>query len=134
MQPAPGCDHHRRGGAPSAPNEAAQIQYATALAYLAARHPQVVGVQWDDWVNGGLDMRVSSPSGLQSGFVAAAQSAQDGGVDWLFSSNVAPWAAARNATNPFDDSTSSTSPSRSSGSTPLGSPRDAGRGGLPDAG
>ncbi len=51
------------GGAPNTPSEAAQIQYATALAELAARHPQVVGVQWDDWVKGGLDLRVSTTSG-----------------------------------------------------------------------
>ena len=95
------------GGAPNRPSEAAQTQYAGALAQLAARHPQVVGVQWDDWVKGGLDLRVSSASGLQSGFATAAHSAQDGGVDWLFSSNVASWASARNAANPFDDSTSS---------------------------
>ncbi len=95
------------GGAPNRPSEAAQTQYAAALAELAARHPQVVGVQWDDWVKGGLDLRVSSGSGLQSGYATAAHSAQDGGVDWLFSSNVGSWAAARNAANPFDDSTSS---------------------------
>lgn len=95
------------GGAPSAPNEAAQIAYVQALVALAASHGQVVGVQWDDLQKGNLDLRVSSSSGLQSGFAAATQGARGGGVDWLFSSNIDSWAAARNAANPFDDSTAS---------------------------
>ena len=95
------------GGAPNSPNEAAQISYVQALADFALSHPQVAGVQWDDLQRGNLDLRVSSASGLQSGFAAASQGARDGGVDWLFSSNVDTWAAARNAANPFDDSTAS---------------------------
>jgi hypothetical protein len=95
------------GGAPNVPSEAAQIQYAEALAALAVSHPQIVGVQWDDLVRGSLDLRVSTASALQSGFAAASQGARNGGVDWLFSSDVDVWAAARNAANPFDDSSTS---------------------------
>jgi hypothetical protein len=95
------------GGAPNLPSEAAQIQYAEGLANLAVSHPQVVGVQWDDRVLGSLDLRVSSTSGLQSGFAAATLSARQGGVDWLFSADVATWASARSAANPFDDSSAS---------------------------
>jgi hypothetical protein len=95
------------GGAHSAPNEAAQIAYVQALVDLAGSHGQVVGVQWDDLLKGNLDLRVSSSSGLQAGFATASQGARDGGVDWLFSADVASWSTARNAANPFDDSTSS---------------------------
>jgi hypothetical protein len=95
------------GGAPASPNEAAQIAYAQALTDLATSHGQVVGVQWDDLVQGSLDLRVSSTSGLQAGFAGASQGARDGGVDWLFSSNADTWAAARNAAIPFDDATAS---------------------------
>jgi hypothetical protein len=95
------------GGAPNAPNEAAQIAYVQALTDLAVSHGQVVGVQWDDLLKGSLDLRVSASSGLQSGFAAASQAARNSGVDWLFSSSVDSWAAARNAADPFDDSTSS---------------------------
>ncbi len=95
------------GGAPGSPNEAAQVSFAQAMVDLAAAHGQVVGVQWDDLVADGLDLRVSSSSGLQSGFANAATSGKDGGVDWLFSTDVAAWASARNAANPFDDSTGS---------------------------
>ncbi|HSO50042.1 MAG TPA: S-layer homology domain-containing protein [Acidimicrobiia bacterium] len=95
------------GGAPNAPSEAAQIAYVQALADLAVSNAQVVGVQWDDMLKGSLDLRVSTSSGLQSGFATASQGARNGGVDWLFSSSVDAWAAARNAAHPFDDSTSS---------------------------
>jgi hypothetical protein len=95
------------GGAPNSPSEAAQIAYVQALVDLAAKHGQVVGVQWDDMVAGGLDLRVSTSSGLQSGFATASQAAHDGGVDWLFSSEVDSWAAARNSAFPFDDTTAS---------------------------
>jgi hypothetical protein len=95
------------GGAPNSPSETAQIAYVQALADFAASHGQILGVQWDDLVKGNLDLRVSSSSGLQSGFATASQGARDGGVDWLFSSSVETWTAARNAADPFDDSTSS---------------------------
>jgi hypothetical protein len=95
------------GAAPNLPNEAAQVLYAQALANLAASHPQIVGVQWDDLVKGSLDLRVSTTSGLQTGFAAATQGARTGGLDWLFSASVKTWAAARNAANPFDDSSAS---------------------------
>ena len=95
------------GGAPSVPNEQAQIEYAEALAKLAVDHPQVVGVQWNDRISGNLDLTVAYPSGVQAGFAAATSSARSSGLDWLFSSAVDPWASAREAANPFDDSTSS---------------------------
>ncbi|MGA7228220.1 MAG: S-layer homology domain-containing protein [Acidimicrobiia bacterium] len=94
-------------GAPGVPNEAAQISYVQALVDLATNHPQVVGIQWDDLMKGSLDMRVSTTSGLQSGFAGASQAARDGGVDWIFSGSVGPWAASREAAHPFDDSTAS---------------------------
>jgi hypothetical protein len=95
------------GGASNSPSEAAQVTYAGALADFAASHGQVVGVQWDDILSGGYDLRVSSSSGLQSGFAGATQAAHAGGVDWLFSSAVDSWAADREAAHPFDDSTAS---------------------------
>jgi hypothetical protein len=95
------------GGAPGVPNEAAQVSYAQALVDLAGSHGQVGGVQWDDLVQGNLDLRVSTSSGLQSGFASAVQGAYDNGVDWLFSSSVSGWSAAREAAIPFDDSTAS---------------------------
>ncbi len=95
------------GGAPNKPSEAAQIAYVKTLVDLAGSHGQVVGVQWDDMLTGGLDLRVSTSAGLQSGFAAASQGGRNGGVDWLFSSNPDTWAAARNAANPFDDATGS---------------------------
>ncbi|MCH8984841.1 MAG: S-layer homology domain-containing protein [Acidobacteria bacterium] len=91
------------GGAPADPSVAAQIDFVEALAALAASHPHVVGIQWDDVDRWGLDMRVSSPSGLTSGFAAATQQARTGGLDWLFSTQAKNWAKAHNALYPFDD-------------------------------
>jgi hypothetical protein len=95
------------GGAPANPSESAQISYVQALADLAGSHPQVLGVQWDDMVIDGLDLRVSTASGLQSGFAGASQGARQGGVDWLFSDQAKTWASARRAAYPFDDATAS---------------------------
>lgn len=96
-----------RGGAPSNPDEAAQIQFVSALASLATSHPQVMGIQWDDRVRGTSDMTLSTASSIQSGFAAASAPARTGGVDWLFSNASKTWSAARNAALPFDDTTTS---------------------------
>jgi hypothetical protein len=95
------------GGAPNRPSEAAQIDYVSALADFAAAHEQMVGIQWEDRRRGDADMRVSTTSGLQSGFAAASAPARAGGVDWLFSSAAKDWSAERRTFIPFDDATSS---------------------------
>jgi hypothetical protein len=95
------------GGAPNRPSEAAQIEYVGALADFAAVGEQMVGIQWEDRLRGDADMRVSSPSGLQSGFAAASIPARADGVDWLFSQAADDWRAARRSAIPFDDATSS---------------------------
>jgi hypothetical protein len=95
------------GGAPNRPSEAAQIDYVGSLADFAAEHGQMVGIQWEDRKRGEADMRVSTTSGLQSGFATASAPARADGVDWLFSSATNDWIAMRRAYIPFDDATSS---------------------------
>lgn len=95
------------GGAPAEPSETAQIDYVKALSALTAKHPQMIGIQWDDTQRGGDDFRLSSTSGLQSGFAAASSGARSGGVDWLFSKASKTWSNERLAAIPFDDSASS---------------------------
>jgi len=95
------------GGAPANPSESAQIDYVEALSALAARHPQMMGIQWDDTQRGNDDFRLSTRSGIQSGFASASSDARTGGVDWLFSKESKTWSSRRLAAIPFDDSASS---------------------------
>lgn len=94
-------------GVPAVPSESAQIEYVEALADLTATHPQMLGVQWKDRRRNGDDLRVSSPSGLQAGFVAASAAARSDGIDWLFSKSSETWAKARLEAYPFDDAITS---------------------------